>query len=76
MRSKKIITILLLSLTLVGCQWAYEQENIFDNHLSTQTERDNARMSQGENPMSRPTYDEYKESINDKRLETPFSLVK
>ncbi len=69
MLTKKTITILLLTLTLVGCQWAYEQENIFDNHLSTQTERDNARISHGENPMARPTYEEYRESIDNKKLD-------
>ena len=65
---------LLLSLTLAGCQWAYEQESIFDGHLSTKAERDNARVSQGENPISRPTYDEYRESITDKKLDSSSIL--
>jgi len=74
MKSKKTITMLLLSLTLVGCQWAYEQENIFDGHLSTKAERDNARVLQGKNPISRPTYDEYKKSITDKKLDNSSIL--
>jgi len=74
MLTKKTVTLLLLSLTLVGCQWAYEQENIFDGHLSTQTERDNSAIQRGENPIRRPTYDEYRESIEDKKLNSSTLL--
>ena len=69
MSAKKAFTTLLLSLALTGCQWAYEQENIFDGHLSTQTERDNKSIERGESPMKRPTYDEYRESIDDKKMD-------
>jgi len=68
MSIKQISTIAILSVTLVGCQWAYEQENIFDGHLSTQAERDNEAIKRGENPMDRPSYDEYKETMDKSKL--------
>lgn len=35
------------------------QANIFDSHTQTQTENDQRSIQNGQNPMKRPSYDEY-----------------
>ena len=37
------------------------KENFFDAHLNTSAENDYHAIQNGENPMKRPSYDEYRE---------------
>jgi len=50
------------------------QTNIFDLHMQTQGENEQNSIQRGENPISRPTYDEYRESIEDKKLNSSTLL--
>lgn len=65
MFTTKLLAILLIAVNLTGCRWAYEQENLFDGHLGTESERDYATVKRGENPIQKPSYEEYRESIHD-----------
>jgi uncharacterized protein YcfL len=62
--------LLLISISLLlfsACsEKAYEdmyrnQTNIFDSYPNLQVENDNRTLQNGENPMKRPSYDEYRQ---------------
>lgn len=58
------IFILITMLLFIGCKDAYiHQQDIFSNHLETKASSDVATMQRGQNPMKRPSYEEYQESI-------------
>lgn len=65
MNIKLIFTLLLLNFLLTGCKEAYIQQDIF--HNKTKASSDVASMQRGENPMKRPSYEEYQESIETKK---------
>jgi len=51
----------MFNLLLVGCKDAYiKQQNPMSPHLETKASSDVSMMQRGENPMDRPSYDEYK----------------
>jgi len=56
-----IFTILISTFYLTTCKDAYvKQQNPMSPHLETKASSDLSMMQQGENPMDRPSYDEYK----------------
>ena len=63
----KIILIMGILLLFSACsekdyRYMYtEQENIFENKPQTSAERNYRTMQNGENPMKRPSYDEYRQ---------------
>lgn len=60
-KAKLLVTILMFNLLLVGCKDAYiKQQNPMSPHLETKASSDVSMMQRGENPMDRPSYDEYK----------------
>ena len=67
MNIKRIFTLLLLNFLLIGCKDAYiNQLNPMSIHQETKASSDVASMQRGENPMNRPSYEEYQESIEPK----------
>jgi len=76
MSPKHIITITLLGVLFEGCT-TYKNE--YDNQsffgLSTSSgyhnsvERDTASLSNTQNPMARPSYEEYRDSIEKNKFE-------
>jgi len=68
MNRKLIFTLLLLNLLLIGCKDAYiNQTNPISIHQETKAGADVASVQRGENPMNRPSYEEYQESIETKK---------
>ncbi|HHS92459.1 MAG TPA: hypothetical protein ENK82_03870 [Campylobacterales bacterium] len=64
MKNTKTIFSIFLLLLITGCKDAYiKQQNPISPHLETKASSDVSMMQRGENPMNRPSYDEYQESI-------------
>ena len=67
--SKNRLTMLLLCFTLFGCKSAYDRENIFPFPASTTQEKNDFNsVNRGVNPMSRPSYNEYRRDIEDEKV--------
>ena len=69
---KAKIIIFSLTLLVLGCQNAYQHQSVLNPigvQVSSSAQRDVETMSRGENPMARPSYEEYQESIEDKKIE-------
>ena len=74
MTTKQIITITLLGVILQGCttyKSEYDNQSFFgiNPNYATSAERDNNSVYRTQNPMARPSYEEYQESIKDKVFE-------
>ena len=71
MTTKQIITIALLGVLLQGCTTYkndYDNQSFFgiNPNYSTSAERENNSIHRAQNPMARPSYEEYRESIDKK----------
>ena len=68
MKNISIISLLsLVALLFLGCKDAYiNQNNPFSIEQRTKASADVTTMQRGENPMNRPSYEEYKDSIESK----------
>jgi len=65
-KAKLLLTIFILNILLVGCKESYiTQQNPFsgNDHAATKASSDVMMMQKGQNPMNRPSYEEYIESI-------------
>jgi len=72
MTIKHIVSISLFTFLFIGCQDAYQRQSVLNPigiQVSNSAQRDFETMSRGENPMARPSYQEYQESIEDKKFE-------
>jgi len=64
---QKVILLMAIVFLFVGCSDKNNKDmygrkyNIFDTHLPTSAENDYRSVQNGENPMKRPSYDEYRE---------------
>ncbi len=68
----KILILFSITFVLIGCQDAYQRQSVLNPigiQVSDSAQRDVETMSRGENPMARPSYQEYQESIEDKKFE-------
>jgi hypothetical protein len=72
MSIKYIITLTLFSFFFIGCQDAYQRQSALNPmgvFMSNSAQKDVDSVSRTQNPMTRPSYNEYKESIKDKKFE-------
>jgi len=72
MSRKQIIKIALFSFLFFGCQDAYQRQsplNPLGIFISNSAQRDVDSVSRSENPMDRPSYREYQDSIKDKKFD-------
>ena len=64
---KLLSHLLTTALLFLGCKDAYiNQNNPFSIEQRTKASSDVTTMQRGENPMNRPSYEEYKDSIESK----------
>jgi len=65
--TNKLLIIVSILLVFLGCsekqyQHMYDNKtNIFDSHMQTQGENEQNSIQNGQNPMKRPSYDEYRQ---------------
>ncbi len=60
------ILILMSILIFLGCKTAYiQQRDPFSNQLETKASTDVSTLQKGQNPMRRPSYEEYQKSIQE-----------
>ena len=74
MTTKQTVTIALLGALLQGCTTYkndYDSQSFFgiNPNYPTSAQRDNNAISNAQNPMARPSYEEYRESIDNKKLD-------
>jgi hypothetical protein len=68
----KISIIIFITFLLIGCQDAYQRQSALNPigvFISNSAQKDVDLVSRTQNPMTRPSYSEYKESIEDKKFE-------
>lgn len=68
----KISTIIFINFLLIGCQDAYQRQSVLNPmgvFISNSAQKDVDSVSRTQNPMTRPSYHEYKELIEDKKFE-------
>ena len=68
----KILILFSITFLLIGCQDAYQHQSVLNPigvQISNSAQRDVDAVDRGENPMARPSYQEYQEAIEDKRFE-------
>ena len=72
MSFKQIIKIALCSFLFFGCQDAYQRQSVLNPigiQVSNSAQRDVHSVSRTQNPMDRPSYREYQDSIEDKKFD-------
>ena len=79
MTTKQTVTIALLGALFQGCTTYkndYDTQSFFgvNPNYTTSAQRDNNAISNTQNPMARPSYGEYRESITDKKLDNSSIL--
>jgi len=69
---KHIITLTLFTSFFIGCQEAYQRQSLVNPigvFISNSAQRDVDLVNRSENPMARPSYEEYRDLIKDKKFE-------
>jgi hypothetical protein len=68
----KISIIIFINFLLIGCQDAYQRQSALNPigvFISNSAQKDVDLVSRSQNPMTQPSYSEYKKSIEDKKFE-------
>ena len=62
----------LFTFFFIGCQDAYQRQSVLNPigvQISNSAQRDVDLVNRTENPMARPSYEEYRDSIKDKKFD-------